>query len=207
MHAHGAADAADEGGLGDLGNGFERVLDLVGETAEREVVVGRAGEGERENGDIVDGAGLDQRGGDAGREAVEVGLEALVEADEGGLDLGADLVADDDGAEAGARGGVEVFDAGDFPEEFFEGAGETILDLGGRRTGKGAENVDHRDVDLRLFLPGEHQDREHPEENRREDDDGREFRRGKDGGEAAGEAVARARSGGRGRRGVGGTHG
>jgi hypothetical protein len=139
------------------------------------VIVSRAGEREREDGDIVDRARFDERRGDAGREAVEVGLEALVEADEGGLDLGADLVADDDGAEAGAGGGVEVVDAGDFPEEFFEGAGEAVFDLGGRGAGEGAEDVDHRDVDLRLLLAGEHQDRKRTEQNRREDDDRREL--------------------------------
>ncbi len=175
LDADRAADAADDGGLGDLRDGLEGVVDLGGEPAQGEVIVSRAGEREREDGDIVDRARFDERRGDAGREAVEVGLEALVEADEGGLDLGADLVADDDGAEAGAGGGVEVVDAGDFPEEFFEGAGEAVFDLGGRGAGEGAEDVDHRDVDLRLLLAGEHQDRKRTEQNRREDDDRREL--------------------------------
>jgi len=58
LDADGAADAADDSGLGDLRDGLEGVVDLVGETAESEVVVGRAGEREGEDRDVVDGARL-----------------------------------------------------------------------------------------------------------------------------------------------------
>ena len=96
-----AALAADEGGLGDGGQGFDDVVHLGGDPAERGVVVARAVEGDGENRDVVDRARFDEGGGDAERDAVEIGLEFLVEADERGLEVGADLEADDRQVAAG----------------------------------------------------------------------------------------------------------
>ena len=167
LHADRAADTADERRLGDLRDGFDRVVDVLSETAEREVVVCSAGKSEGENGDIVDGARLHERRGGAEGKTVEVGVESLIESNERGLDFGSDLVAYDDDAAAGARCGIEVFDAGNFPKQFFERTREAIFNLGGSRAGKRAEHVDHRHVDLRLLLAREHQNREDAEENRR----------------------------------------
>ena len=46
LDPHGATDPADEGGLGDLRDGFNRVIQLRGEPAQGQVIVGDTVEGE-----------------------------------------------------------------------------------------------------------------------------------------------------------------
>ena len=93
--ADGAPGAADEGGFGDVGDLFHRVVELGGEAAEREMVVVGAVEGEGEDGDVVDAFGFDERLADSGRDAVEVGAEFFGDFDEALLGVLADFEADD----------------------------------------------------------------------------------------------------------------
>ena len=185
--AQSAAGSADERGLGDERDGFDGVLDLRGEAAEREVVERAAVQGKREDGDVVDGARLDQGSADAGRDAVEVGLEFLVEADEGGLDVGADFEAHDHHRLAGRGRAVEVFDAGDFPEKFFHRTGHAVLDLLGRGARHGDEHVDHGDFDLRFLLARELENGEGAKQHRGDHGDNREFGRDRGRRDATGE--------------------
>jgi hypothetical protein len=174
-HAHGAVLAADQRRFGHEGNLLHRVIHLRSEPAQRGVIVARAVEGEGEDRHVVDRAGLDERRGDAERDAVEVRLQLLVEADEGGLEVRADLEPHDGQVAAGACGGVEVFDTGDFPKEFLHRARDAVLHLGRRRTGHRHHHVDHRHLDLRLLLARQHEDREKAEEQRGGDDDRRQL--------------------------------
>jgi hypothetical protein len=175
LDADRTADAANERRFGDLWDGFDRVVDLLGETAEREMVVRGAGKSQSENGNIVDGTGFDERGRGSKGKAVEVGLESLVEPNERGLDVSSDPIAHDDDAAAWARRRIEVLDPGNFPKKFFERTGETVFNFGGRRARKRAEHIDHRHVDLRLLLAREHPNGEDAEQHRRQHDDGREL--------------------------------
>ena len=61
---------------------------------------------------------------------------------------------------ARAGGGVEVFDAGNFPKEFFQRARHAVFHLGGAGAGHTDHDVDHRHLDLRLLLAGQHENGE-----------------------------------------------
>jgi hypothetical protein len=141
------------------------------------------------DGDIVNGARLDQRRADARRDAVVVGLQFLVEPDEALLEVGADLEADDDERAAGAGGGVEVFDAGDFPEQLLHRPRDAVLDLAGRGAGHGDDDVHHRHLDLRLLLAREHDHRKCAEEQRGEHQQRGDARIYAQRGQPAGESV------------------
>ena len=87
------------------------------------MVIAGAVEGQRQDRHVVDGLGLISGRETAVGDAVEIGLQLLVELDDGGLDVLADLEADDQQALAGAGGRVDVFDPGDFPEQLLHRAG------------------------------------------------------------------------------------
>ena len=96
---------------------------------------------------------------DAGRDAVEVGLQLLVQLHQAALDVLADLEAHDDQALARARGGVDVFHAGNFPEQLLHRPGGALLDFLGAEARHRDQHVDHRHLDLRLLLAREHDHR------------------------------------------------
>jgi hypothetical protein len=77
------------------GTGLSSSSSSRGEPAQREVIVAAAVQGEGQHRHVVDAARLDQRSDHAGRDAVEVRLQLLVERGRW-LDLrGADVEADD----------------------------------------------------------------------------------------------------------------
>ena len=189
--AHHPASAADERRLGDLGNRFYHVVHLGGETPEREVVVRRAVQRERQDRYIVDRAWFDDRRRHTHGDTVKIGLQLLVEPYERGLDVRAHREAHDHHRGAGTGGGVEIFDAGDFPEQFFHRPRDAVFHFPRSGSGHADEHIDHRDLDLRLFLPRQHQHSEEAEQHRREDGDGRELRLRKHSGEPAGQPAPR----------------
>ena len=152
-------------GLGHERNLLHRIVHLRHQPAQREMVVTRAVKRERENRHVVNGLGLDERRGNAVRNAVEVLLQLLVQLHDAALHVLADLEAHDDQALAGARGGVDVFDAGNFPEQLFHRARGAFLDFLGAEAGHGDQHVHHRDFDLRLLLARQHDDRERAEQH------------------------------------------
>ena len=152
QHPHLPPRAADERGFGHQRHLLHRVIHLRHQPAQREVIVARAVERQRQDRHVVDGLGLDEREGDAVRDAVEVRLQLLVELHQAALHVLAHLEAHDDQALAGARGGVDVFDAGDFPEQLLHRPGGALLDFLGAEAGHGHQHVDHRHLDLRLLL-------------------------------------------------------
>ena len=101
QHANLASRSADERGFGDELDLFHRVIDLRCDAPKREMIVAFTVEGERENGDVVDGPRLDHRVTDAVRDAIEVRLKFLVEFGETVLRVLADLEPHDDEALAG----------------------------------------------------------------------------------------------------------
>ena len=94
----------------------------------------------------------------------------------------------------GARGGVEVLDARDLPEQLLHRPGDALLDLRRRCAGQLDEDVDHRHDDLRLFLARQREHRQHAEGDRRDDDQRRQLRVDEGGGQPAGHARARCSS-------------
>jgi len=164
QHAQLAPDTADKRGLGNVRQGLDGVVQLGGEPAEGEMVVGGAVQGEGEHRDVVDGARLDEGRPHAGRNAVVVGLQLLVEPHEALFWILTDLEPDDDKRGPGTGGGVEILHPGDFPEQFLHGAGDAILHLGGGGAGHGDKHIDHWHLDLRLLLAREHKHGVQPEQ-------------------------------------------
>jgi len=151
-----------------------------------------APEGEREDGHVVDGAGLDHRLGDAGRDPVVVGHELVVELDEAVLQALAHVEPDDGQVEPGFDDGVKVLDALDLPEELLHGTRDPFLHLLRGGAGVGHGDVDHGDNDLGLLLAGGHDDGKEAEQQGCDHDQRGELRTDEGMGDLAGypDAVA-----------------
>ncbi len=152
LHPQLPPGATDEPGLGHLEDGLDGVVHLGGQAAQGEVVVGFRVEGEGEDGHVVDAVRLDERPRDAVGDAVEVGLQLLVEADDGLLEVRAHVEAGDEQTLPGGGGGVDVFHPGQFVEQLLHGHGQPLLDFLRGGAGHGDDDVDHRHLDLRLLL-------------------------------------------------------
>ena len=113
--------------------------------------------------------------------------ELRVDGESGAVGVGADHEAHDDHAARGLRGGVDVLDVRDLEQRLLERRHQAALDLLGGRSGQPEEDVDHRDLDLRLLLARRHQDGEGAEEERGDDEERRQLRVEKGGGDATGE--------------------
>ena len=144
--------AADQLGFGDLLDLLHRVVDLRRQTSKRQVIVSGAVECKRQNRHVVDGAQLNKRLRSAVRDAVKVRLQFLVKPDETFLGVGADHEPHNYQALAGTRSGVDIFHAGNFPEQFFHWARHALLGFLRAGTWHSDEHVHHRHFDLRLLL-------------------------------------------------------
>ena len=109
--AHRARQPADDLRLRHIGDLLDIVLHLAGDGAKLVAVVVRAPQGQREDGNIVDRARLDDGLRNSGRHAVEVRIELAVDLDERIFLRRADQEAHDHQALAGAGGRVHVLDA------------------------------------------------------------------------------------------------
>ena len=197
---HRATNAANERGLCHLIDGLDGLIELGRESTKRQMILRLAVQGEGENGHVINRAGFDQRLADPGRDAVEVGLQFLVQSDERGLDVGADDKPHNNHGTAGGGRRVEVFHIGNFPQEFFHGPGDAVFHLGGGRAGHAHEDVDHGHLDLRLLLARKLEHGEQAEEDRSNDRDGRKLGIDEHRGQAAAHAIAWRRG-----RGIGGS--
>ena len=174
FHPHLTPLAADECGLRDLGDLLDGVDHQGGHAPQGEVVLAAAVEGQGEDGHVVDAPGLEQGRGGARGDPVQVGVELLVELDDGLLLVPAHQEADDDQGLAGAGGGVDVFHPGELTGEFLEGPRDPLGHLLGAGPGHGDEDVDHGHDDLRLLLPGQEVHRQGAEQDGRPGDQGRQ---------------------------------
>src|SRR5688572_6231751 len=156
------------------------------------VVVARSPE--RHGGDryVVDRPWLDDGRRRARRDAVEVGLQLLIEAHERPFLVLADQKPDDDHRLSGARRGIEVFDAGHFPQQFLHRPRDALLDFRRRRAWKIDEDVHHRNDDLRLLFTRQCGDGERAERHRAGDEERCQLRRNEGGRQPARDAESRA---------------
>src|SRR5688572_19666672 len=88
----------------------------------------------------------------------------------------ADQEADHDHRLSRARGGIQILDAGNFPEQLFDRAREPLLHLGGRSARHRDEHIDHRHDDLRLFLARQGQYGKKTKQHRRNHEQRRQLR-------------------------------
>ncbi len=102
-HPDRAGLTADDRCLRDLRQRFDGILNLHRQLAERCMVIPGTVEGEGQNRHVVDRPRLDKRRHDSKRHAIEIGLELLVQPDQGRLRVDADLEADDGHVGTGAR--------------------------------------------------------------------------------------------------------
>ncbi len=93
------------------------------------MIIGSGVKGKRQNRYVINGMRLDQRFGDPMRNAVKVGLQLLVQADNRGLQVLTYVEAGNQQAAAGHGGGVNKLDPGQFIEQFFHGNGNPLLYL------------------------------------------------------------------------------
>ena len=131
---------------------LERLLQLCRHLPQPHVVVAAAPQRQGHDRHVVDRARLDERAPTRRAGCGRVGRQLLVEPDERALLVLADEEADDHHRAAGARGRVDVLDAGHLPEQLLDRARDALLDLGRRRARHVDEHVDHRHDDLRLLL-------------------------------------------------------
>src|ERR1019366_8658314 len=156
-------------------------------------VVTVAPESERQDGNVVNRARLDDRLGGTGGNQVEVRIEFVVELADRVFFFFTHLEAHDGHAEPRPRGRVDVLDAGDFPDELFHRSGDALLNFLRRRARHFHENVHHGNDNLRLFLAGSLEDGKRTQQNRKHHNERRQLGVDEVVGDAPGESeLARA---------------
>ena len=166
------------------------VVQLGREAAQFVIPVALAPERQRENGNVIDRARLDQRLRGARRNQVEVGEHLLVQPHDGSLFVLADEEAHHGHGPAGAGSRVDVLDAGNLPQQLLHGLGDALLDFTRGGAGHLDEDVDHGDDDLRLLFAGKFDHCEDAQKNRGQHEERCEFGVDEGGGEPPGGAEA-----------------
>ncbi len=96
QHAHLPLRAADDGRLGDQRHLLHRVIHLRGQPPQREMIVMRTVNRQRQNRHVVNRPRLDERRGNAVRNLVEIRLQLLVQLHQAAFHVFADLEPHDD---------------------------------------------------------------------------------------------------------------
>ena len=131
---------------------------------------------EHHDGDVVDAAADDQRLGNADRDAVDVGADLLVDAQDGVVGVGADEEARRHHDAIVVRLAVDVLDAVDALDDVLERLGHQF-DRVRRLEAVGVDqDVDHRHADLRLFLARNGEKRDQADGERRQQEQRRQRR-------------------------------
>ena len=173
---HGALLAAENGHLGDARVLRQLDLQLLGDLLELHGRGVRGAERVGEDRDVVDPAGDDERRHRAGRELSGLLGELRVDPHRRLVGVGPDEEADDDHPARGLRDRVDVLDVRDLVDRLLEGRRQPALDLLGGGPRHPEEDVDHRDLDLRLLLARRHHDGERADEEGGDDDERRQLR-------------------------------
>ena len=125
------------------------------------MIVAGAVQGESEDRHIIDALGLDQWLAGTGRNAIKVRAKFFGDLDEAELRVLADFEPHDDQRLAIAGGGIDIFNARDFPQQVFHRLGGAFLDFLGVGARHRDHHIHHRHLDLRLFLARQQGDRRH----------------------------------------------
>ena len=166
---------ADDIGEADVGELAHLDLQLAGEAGEvgRRPARSRLGlrrERHHDDGDVVDAAADDERLGNADRDAVEIGADLVVDAEDRGVGAGADDEAGGDHGAVVARLRVDVLDAVDALDDRLERLGHELHRVLGLQPVGADVDVDHRHGDLRLFLARQLDERDEAERERGKQD-------------------------------------
>src|SRR6478735_706199 len=129
QHAQLPPSPTDNGGFRDLMRLLYRVIHLGDQAPQREVVVARAVERQREDRHVVDRLRLDEWSAHTWGDAIVVRTQLFGEPHKAALDIFADKETDDELAFSGTRGRVDILHTRNFPEQLLHRAGGALLDL------------------------------------------------------------------------------
>src|SRR6516164_2705551 len=186
---------SDELRLRNVVYALDFALNLSSNATQRVAVVAAAPEGERQDGYVVDGARFDQGPRGAGWDQVEMGIEFVVQLDDGVFFLLAHLVPHDHHAQSGPGDGIYILHPRYLPDELLHGRRNAIFHFFSGRTGHLHEHIHHGNDDLRLFFAGRLEHGEGPQEDGKDHDQGGEFRVDEVVGDAASETQSIVRHG------------
>ena len=105
------------------------------------------------------------------RNAVKVGLQLLIKADNRGFQVFTYVEAGNQQASAGHGGGVNILDPGQLVEQFFHGYGNPFFNLPGSSTRHGDHDIDHGHLDLRFLFARQQDDRQQAKQHGPNNDD------------------------------------
>jgi hypothetical protein len=125
----------DNGGDRNIGLALDDGLHLGGHPTQHVVVAFIGPEGQRKDGHIIDIARFDQRRAGSPGDAVIVGHQLGLQPDDGLFFILPHVEPYHGHGHAGSRSGVDVFHAGNLPEQFFHGTGDALLHLLARAPG------------------------------------------------------------------------
>ncbi len=148
--------AADDEALAGVGQRLEALGDVEGELAQLDEIERRRRQGDGHDRHVVDALRLHQGRHDALGDQVHVAVELVVELDQRGFHLLADVEAHGDHRQAFARHRVDVLDPRQLRHQPLQRLGDEVGDFRSGRAGHGDEDVDHRHRDLRILLARRH---------------------------------------------------
>ena len=161
----------DDGSFSNQRHLLDRIIHLRDKPVQREVIITRTVKRQRQDRHVINRPRLDERHGNAVRDAVEVLLHFLVQLHQAAFHVFADLEPHDRQRLAFAGSGVDVFHAGNFPEQLFHRARGAFLDFFRMKSRHGHQHIHHRHFDLRLFLTRQHHHGKHAEQEGCDDDE------------------------------------
>ena len=136
------------------------VLHLRGDRAQLIAVIMLAPQRHRQNGNIVDGARLDQRLRNSRRHTIEVRVELAIDLDQRVFLGRADKKTYNHQALPRRRSRVHIFNARNLMHQVLDRQRYPLFHLGRGCARHSGGNVQHRNKDLRLFLARNDRDRE-----------------------------------------------
>ena len=160
LDPHHARLAADDRGLRRVRQLRQLLRQFLGDLTQGVAVVGRAREGEGQEGDVVDRVQLHARRSRARRHLPTQGGQPLVDLHQAPLVLLVHEEPDGDQRQARPRRAVDVLDAREPPHRPLERVEEPALHLRHVGAGPGHRHVHHRHPDLRLLFARRDQERE-----------------------------------------------
>jgi len=166
QYTHLATGPPNQFGFRNLKNGFHFIVHLGGQPSQHKMIIGSGMERQRQNRDIINGVRFDHGPGNAVGNSVKIGLQLLVQPDNGRFQILPHIETDHQHTPAGHGGGVDILHAGQFIEQLFHGHAQALFDLFGAGSGHGNHDINHGHLNLGFLFPGQHGNGHEPEQKR-----------------------------------------
>ena len=174
-HTHLSFGSSDNKGLTDHGHLLDRVLNLCCQSAQGQMIILFAMKGDGQNRHIINRLHLHQGYADSRRNTVEVGTKLLRKSHKAFIRILSYLESSNHTALTRTGCGVNIFNPRNLPEQFFHGAGGPFFHLLRTESRHLCDDIDHRHLDLRLFLSWKHQDCKKPKQQGSDNNERRQF--------------------------------